>query len=182
MRPINCGFRSLKGCLLFVEVVPSIVNPVNKLYSLAYKVQQTFFVPAIKTWISEQHDTSFLLSKYYSYWKVFYLLKMCSLSLVSIWSLRLLQSLRKKSSAIIRKPLSGDRSDRGDNDRWERIFSISVIVVAVIAGKWFPYDRCDCWTFFCLSDHSDRSDHGNQVLSRNSCIREYDWKKLVDTN
>ena len=23
-------------------------NPVNKLYSLAYKVQQTFFVPAIK--------------------------------------------------------------------------------------------------------------------------------------
>ena len=32
--------------LIFLEVVPSIVNPVNKLYSLAYKVQQTFFVPA----------------------------------------------------------------------------------------------------------------------------------------
>ena len=32
----------------FLEVVPSIVNPVNKLYSLAYKVQQTFFVPAKK--------------------------------------------------------------------------------------------------------------------------------------
>ena len=33
--------------LIFLEVVPSIVNPVNKLCSLAYKVQQTFFVPAI---------------------------------------------------------------------------------------------------------------------------------------
>ena len=53
--------------LIFLEVVPSIVNPVNKLYSLAYKVQQTFLVPAIKTRISEQHDTSFLLTKYYSY-------------------------------------------------------------------------------------------------------------------
>ena len=29
----------------------SIVNPVNKLYSLAYKVQQTFFVPA-----KEKHE------------------------------------------------------------------------------------------------------------------------------
>ena len=39
--------------LIFLEVVLSIVNPVNKLYSLtykrAYKVQQTFLVPAIKT-------------------------------------------------------------------------------------------------------------------------------------
>ena len=47
--------------IIFLEVVPSIVNPVNNVYSLAYKVQQTFFVLAIKTWISEQHDTSFLL-------------------------------------------------------------------------------------------------------------------------
>ena len=39
MRPIDCGFRSLEG-------KASIVNPVNKLYSLAYKVQQTFFVLA----------------------------------------------------------------------------------------------------------------------------------------
>ena len=38
MRPINCGFRSLKG-------KASIVNPVNKLFSLGYKVEQTFFVP-----------------------------------------------------------------------------------------------------------------------------------------
>ena len=66
--------------LIFLEFVSSIVNPVNKLYSLAYKVQQTFFVPAIKTWISEQHDTSFLLTKYYSYWNVFYLVKMRNLS------------------------------------------------------------------------------------------------------
>ena len=62
MRPIKCGFRSLKGCLLFVEVVPSIVNPVNKLYSLAYKVQQTFFVPAKKKdELGEEHDTWLLL-------------------------------------------------------------------------------------------------------------------------
>ena len=39
LRPLNCCFRSLKG-------KASVVNPVNKLYSLAYKVQQTFFVPA----------------------------------------------------------------------------------------------------------------------------------------
>ena len=39
MRPIDCCFRSLKG-------KASFVNPVNKLNSLAYKVQQTFFVPA----------------------------------------------------------------------------------------------------------------------------------------
>ena len=62
-------------------------------------------------------------------------------------------------TAIIRKPLSSDRSD---NDRWDIKISISVIVVAAIAGKWFlydRYDRCDRWTFFFLSHHSDRSDH-----------------------
>ena len=32
MRPINCGF----------------VNPVKRLFSLGYKVQQTFFVPGKK--------------------------------------------------------------------------------------------------------------------------------------
>ena len=148
--------------LIFLEVVPSIVNPVNKLYSLAYKVQQTFFVPAIKTWMSEQHDTSFLLTKYYSNWNVFCLVKMRNLSLVSIWSLRSLWSLRKKSTviavitAIIRKPLSSDCSNRSDKDHWDRIFSISAIVVAAIAGKWFPYDCCDHWTFF-FSQRSQRS-------------------------
>ena len=62
-------------------------------------------------------------------------------------------------AAIIRKPLSSDRSDRSDrsdNDRWDIKSSILVIVVAAIAGKCFPYDRYDRWTFFCLSDHSDR--------------------------
>ena len=59
--------------LIFFKAVPSIVNPVNKLYkyySLAYKVQQTFFVPAKqqqKGIMSEQHDTSFLHTKHYSY-------------------------------------------------------------------------------------------------------------------
>ena len=40
------------------------------------------------------------------------------------------------------KPLSSDRSD---NDHWDIKSSISAIVVAAIAGEWFPYDR---WTFF----------------------------------
>ena len=38
----NYGFRSLKG-------KASVVNPVNKLFSLGYKVQQIFFVPGKKT-------------------------------------------------------------------------------------------------------------------------------------
>ena len=71
------------------------------------------------------------------------------------------ETAEKKSSAIaaiiaiIRKRLS--------NDRWDIKGSISVIVVAVIAGKWFPYDRYQIAAiaelFFFLSDHSDRSDH-----------------------
>ena len=48
LRPINCCFRSLK-------VKASIVNPVNKLYSLPYKVQQTFFVPKKKNELGEEH-------------------------------------------------------------------------------------------------------------------------------
>ena len=65
LRPINCCFRSLKGKV-------SIVNPVNKLYSLAYKVQQTFFVLAKKHELGEEHDTCLLLKSYYSYGNVFY--------------------------------------------------------------------------------------------------------------
>ena len=38
----------------------------------------------------------------------------------------------------LRKPLSSDRGDRCDN---EVKSSISVIIVAAIAGKVFPYDR-----------------------------------------
>ena len=61
MRPINCGLRTLKG-------KTSIVNPVNKLYSLAYKVQQTFFVPAKKKHeLGEQHERRLLLKSHYSY-------------------------------------------------------------------------------------------------------------------
>ena len=147
--------------LIFLEVVSSIVNPVNKLYSLAYKVQQTFFVPAIKTWISEQHDTSFLLTKYYSYWNVFYLVKMPNLSLVSIWSLRSLCSLRKKSKkssaiAIIRKPLSSNRSDRIEKVLSQRSLSLQSLESGFHNDR---YDRCDRWTFFfCpLSQRSPRS-------------------------
>ena len=148
--------------LIFLEVVPSIVNPVNKLYSLAYQVQQTFFVPAKKPWISEQHDTSFLLTKYYSYWNVFYLVKIRNLSLASIWSFYTIAVIAEKKSsaiiAIIRKPLTSDRNDRSDNERWDIKSSISVIIVAAIARKWFPYDRYDLfdrWTFF--SQRSQRS-------------------------
>ena len=52
-----------------------------------------------------------------------------------------------------------------------RTFSISAIVVAVIAaitGKWFPYDCYDCcnrWTFF-LSDRSDHKDHSDHMETR----------------
>ena len=54
MRPINCCFTSLKG-------KASIVNPVIKLYSLTYKDQQTFFVPAKKHELGKAHDTCLLL-------------------------------------------------------------------------------------------------------------------------
>ena len=149
--------------LIFLEFVSSIVNPVNKLYSLAYKVQQTFFDPVIKTWISERHDTSLLLTMYYSYWNVFFFVKMRNLSLVSIWSLWSLWwlwLLRKKSSAIaaiiciaiIRKALSSDRrykkfylSDRCRCDRWK--------VVSILSLWWLR-----SLNFIFVSDHSDCSD------------------------
>ena len=68
LRPINGCFRSLTG-----KASISIVNPVNKLYSLAYKVQQIFFVPAKeKHELGEEHDTCLLLKSYYSYGNVFY--------------------------------------------------------------------------------------------------------------
>ena len=54
MRPINCGFRSLKG-------KESIVHAVNKLFSLSYKVQQTFFIPGKKHELGEQRETNLLL-------------------------------------------------------------------------------------------------------------------------
>ena len=54
MRPINCGFRSLKG-------KTSIVNPVNKLYSLAYKLNRPFLYQQKKHELGEQHETCLLL-------------------------------------------------------------------------------------------------------------------------
>ena len=41
---------------LRVNLTASIVNPVNKLCSLAYKVQQTFFTLAKKHELGEEHD------------------------------------------------------------------------------------------------------------------------------
>ena len=126
--------------LIFLEVVSStgIVNPVNKLYSLAYEVQQTFFVPAKKKNMNKwKHDTSFLLTKYYSYWNVFYLVKMPNLSLVSIWSLRSLCSLRKKSkkgSAIALKKFY--LSDRCRCNR-RKVVSIMIAMIAAIAELFF---------------------------------------------
>ena len=67
MWSVNGGFRSLKGSLFVLKAVVSY-NPVNKLYSLAYKDQQTFFVAAKKKHeLSEQHDTCLLLKSHYSY-------------------------------------------------------------------------------------------------------------------
>ena len=68
----------------------------------------------------------------------------------------------KKNSAIIWKPLSGDRSD---NDRWDRTFYISAIVVAAIAGKWFHMIAmiAAIAEFFFLSDRSDYSDGSDHM-------------------
>ena len=137
--------------LIFLEVVPSIVNPVNKLYSLAYKVQQTFFVPAKKkTWTSKQHDTSFLLTKYYSYWNVFYLVKMRNLSLVSIWSLRWLYDRWEKNFS--------DRSDYKETTL-QRSLECGFHMIAAIAELSFSLSDC--------SDHSNGSDHMEFILETN---------------
>ena len=49
------------------------------------------------------------------------------------------------------KPLSSDSSD---NDYWDccRCYRWGVV-------SYDRYDRCDCWSFFFLSDHSDGRDH-----------------------
>ena len=59
---------------------------------------------------------------------------------------------KKKSSAI---------TERDKN------FSMSANM-AMITGKWFPYDcydHCIFWTFF-LSDYSNRSDHNDHMETR----------------
>ena len=45
--------------------------------------------------------------------------------------------------------------------------SISAIVVAAIAGEWFPYDRCDRWTFFQRRDRSDHMETRLHVFEMN---------------
>ena len=54
----------------------------------------------------------------------------------------------KKSSAIIViiwKPLSSNCSDSSDSDHWDGTWSLSL---RSLQGEWFPFDRCDRWTFF----------------------------------
>ena len=101
-----------------------------------------------------------IFETYVSYWG--YCDRLSPVSIWSLWSLWSLCSLRKKSSAIIWKPFSSDRSD---NNRWDRTFYFSAIIVAAIAGEWFHMiAMIDAITevFFFLrgrSDHSDGSDH-----------------------
>ena len=52
------------------------------------------------------------------------------------------QRMRFRYNFYEKKKFS-DRSDRSNNNRLDRKSSISAIVVAAIAGEWFPYDRCD---------------------------------------
>ena len=73
-----------------------------------------------------------IFETYVSYWG--YCDRLSPLSIWSLWSLWSLCSLRKRSSAIIWKPFSSDRSD---NNRWDRTFYFSAIIVAAIAGEWF---------------------------------------------
>ena len=64
MRPINCGFRSLKG-------KGRIVNPVNKLILSLTKVNRPFSYQQKKHELGEQHETGLLLETHYSYRNVF---------------------------------------------------------------------------------------------------------------
>ena len=73
-----------------------------------------------------------IFETYVSYWG--YCDRLSPVSIWSLWSLWSLCSLRKKSSAIIWKPFSSDRSD---NNCWDRTFYFSAIIVAAIAGEWF---------------------------------------------
>ena len=50
----------------------------------------------------------------------------------------------------------------------ERDKNFSMSAMAMITGKWFPYDcydHCIFWTFF-LSDYSNRSDHNDHMETR----------------
>ena len=60
MRPINCGFRSLKG-------KASIVNPVNKLFLSVTKFNKPFSYQEKKHELGEQRERGLLLKSHYSY-------------------------------------------------------------------------------------------------------------------
>ena len=60
MRPINCGFRSLKG-------KASIVNPVNKLFLSVTNFNKPFSYQEKKHELGEQLERSLLLKSHYSY-------------------------------------------------------------------------------------------------------------------
>ena len=98
-----------------------------------------------------------IFETYVSYWG--YCDRLSPLSIWSLWSLWSLCSLRKKSSAIIWKPFSSDRSD---NNRWDRTFYFSAIIVTVIAGEWFHMIAmidAIAEVFFFNRGRSDGSDH-----------------------
>ena len=99
----------------------------------------------ILSWISEQHDTSFLLTKYYSYWNVFYLVKMRNLSLVSIWSPRSLWSLR----SLRKKKRFSDRSDHS-SDHMETTFQRSQRQWSLRSKYLHLSDRYDRWKVVSL--------------------------------
>ena len=138
--------------LIFLEVVPSIVNP-QAWFSRLQSSKDLFRSckkKKKKTWISEQHDTSFPLTKYYSYWNVFYLVKMRNLNLVSIWSLRWLYDRWEKNFS--------DRSDDKETTL-QRSLECGFHMIAAIAELSFSLSDC--------SDHSNGSDHMEFILETN---------------
>ena len=70
-------------CTVISKAVASIVNPVNKLYSLAVLQRSTDLSRSSKTKKHElrvEHDTCLLLKSHYIYRNVLYLVKMRNLS------------------------------------------------------------------------------------------------------
>ena len=74
MRPIKCGFRSLKGSLFYFKLYRVFLirkQAVEILFSRLQSSTDLFRSGKTKKQkrrrISEQHDTSFLHTKYYSY-------------------------------------------------------------------------------------------------------------------
>ena len=68
------------------------------------------------------------------------------------------------------KPLSSGGSD---NNRWDVKSSISAIVVAAIAGEWFPDMIAEFFFLSDRSDHSNRSDHMETRLNYDNSDKEF---------